>query len=183
MAAVFELAIPPVLDHEGGWVNDPNDHGGATNWGVSLRYLIAINAVKSHPELDLNHDGQIDWHEVQAMTKEEASSIYKSDWWDAFHYGQINDQRVATKILDMSINMGHTRAHKMVQQALNSCGKPVGIDGALGNLSFAAINQTDPAGFLHILCQVQASFYRAIVAHDPNQSKFLKGWLRRAAWC
>ncbi len=49
----FLKAIPFIFEHEGGYNNITGDHGGATNWGVSLRLLKSLND-------DINHDGKID---------------------------------------------------------------------------------------------------------------------------
>lgn len=178
----FEAAIPFVLQHEGLYVNDPRDNGGATNYGISLRYLISVGALKQHPELDFNHDGLLDWQDIQFMSKDEACAIYKCNWWDAYHYGLIKDQTVAAKVLDMSVNLGPPRAHRLVQQALVSCGNPVAVDGVLGPASIKAINSTSPSAFIHVLCLLQREFYLKIVANDPAQEKFLNGWLRRSAF-
>jgi lysozyme family protein len=178
--ARFEDAIDVILVHEGGYVDNPHDHGGASNWGISLRYLLATGGLKAHPELDLNHDGLIDFRDMRLIPKDMAIAIYERDWWAPHQYGSINDQQVATKLFDMAVNMGAARAGKLAQSALVACGKPVSVDGVLGAKSFTAINSLDPANFLHVLRQKQADFYRAIVAHDPTQAQFLKGWLRRA---
>jgi lysozyme family protein len=176
----FERAIPIVLVHEGGYVNDPADPGGATNFGVSLRYLISCGGLKFHPELDLNHDGKLDYLDIRAMSKDQAVAVYRRDWWDAEHYGNIADDDCATKVFDLSVNMGHIRAHKLAQTACRACGQNILPDGKLGPLSIAAINHCEPLCFLFHIRDNAALFYRSLAARNPKLSKFLPGWLRRA---
>ena len=54
--AEFKLAIPRVITNEGGYVNDPDDPGGETKYGISKR---------SYPALDIKN-----------LTVEQATAIY-----------------------------------------------------------------------------------------------------------
>jgi len=87
--SLFELAIPIVLRHEGGLVDNPNDPGGITNHGVSLRWLKSKGLAG-----DLNHDGDVDAADIKIMTVEQASGFYKTYWWDKYNYGAIVAQMV-----------------------------------------------------------------------------------------
>jgi lysozyme family protein len=176
----FTLAIPVVLKNEGGYCNNASDPGGATNFGISIRYLIASGGIKARPDIDVNHDGKLDFTDIKAMSVDQAVAIYKKDWWDAEGYARINDQGCATKIFDFSVNMGHPRAHKLAQQGCVACGKPVIPDGVLGSQTIAAINSCDPTSFLFHLKDQAASFYRSLAAHNSSLAKFLPGWLKRA---
>lgn len=181
--AVFESAIPFILKHEGGFVDNPNDHGGATNFGISLRWLISSGALTKHPEMDMNHDGLLDWKDIKAMPQSEAVALYKTAWWEPNKYGDFTNQPLATKVFDMSVNMGPPRAHKLLQRAVQVCGhEALSIDGVLGPGTMAAANQVNPDNLMYVLCHVQADFYRSIVAHNPTQVKFLKGWLLRSSF-
>jgi lysozyme family protein len=178
--ASFENAIGVVLAHEGGYVNNPADPGGATNYGVSLRYLVSCGGLKAHPSIDLNHDGRIDYLDIKAMSRDDAIAIYKKDWWDVDHYGDIVNDTCATKVFDLSVNMGHVRAHKLAQMACLACGKTISPDGVLGPASIAAINSCDSGCFLFHIRDQAAQFYRTLASHNPAQQIFLTGWLRRA---
>ena len=111
--ADFELAIPVVLRNEGGYVDDPNDAGGETNFGISKR---------SYPNVDIKN-----------LTVEEASAIYKHDFWK---FDGINDQAVATKIFDSYVNNGRT-AIRIAQEVVVAP-----EDGEYGPHTEAAINNT-----------------------------------------
>lgn len=97
---------------------------------------------------------------------------------------QLNP-RVRAKVFDTAVNAGHSRAIKILQQSLNkfSTTKPkLSVDGVIGPKTRLASCNVDPGKLLTTYANQQADFYRGIVARKPNQQKFLKGWLRRAAW-
>jgi lysozyme family protein len=170
----FNQAIGVILTHEGGWVNNKNDPGGATNYGISLRFVLSL---ADHSYFDLNHDGQVNGDDIRIMPKELAIKVYKEQFWDKFGYGNIVNQTVATKIFDMCVNMGSGQAHKIVQRALG-----IADDGVLGNGSRAAINAQDPNALVPKICDGQKAFYNNLVAQKPQYQEFLSGWLYRAAW-
>jgi lysozyme family protein len=174
MPSLFPLAIPAVLQHEGGFVNDANDPGGATDFGVSLRWLKAQGLLT-----ELEHSTATDdpITAVKKMTQEDASAFYQKFWWDAYGYGTVDAQNVANKILDMSVNLGAPRTHRMVQAAVG-----VKSDGVLGPTTYGEINHTQGTSLILTLKNTQASFYRNLVAKKPQMNEFLAGWLRRAAY-
>lgn len=178
--ATFENAIGTILEHEGGFVNHPNDPGGATNFGISLRFLA------DYPEVgDFNQDGVVDVQDIANMDVEQAMLIYRMFWWDKFKYGRINDQTIATKVFDFSVNMGASRAHKLLQAALNNAfGLNLDVDGVLGNASIAAINACmdgdDEQRLLETYCMEAWGFYQRLIANNPKFKAFEKGWKRRA---
>ena len=88
--ADFHLAIPTLLRHEGGYINDPDDCGGATNFGICQR---------SYPHLDISR-----------LTLDDAKAIYERDFWKPLLLGQVHFQAVATKLLDTAVLIGKTRA-------------------------------------------------------------------------
>ena len=177
--ASFDAAIKVVLMHEGGYVNNPNDSAGATNYGVSLKFLA------DHPdEGDFNGDGHVDIHDIMNMTREEAIAIYKEFWWDKYGYAKILDETVATKVFDFSINMGSVRAHKLLQQALNTAfGLKLTVDGILGPASFnilAAVANNDEQKLITSYCDCAWGFYQSLVANNPKFGVFKNGWRSRA---
>lgn len=175
----FEEAIKVILKHEGGYTNDKDDPGGATDYGISLRFL------KDHG-IDLNGDGKVNEMDIKSLTKEKAIKIYKQYWWDKYHYEAINSIYYATKVFDMAVNMGGKQAHILVQRAVNHCGYALIVDGILGGKSLGAINEIYLHGRgddLRIETQEeQEYFYRNLVTQKPKFKKYLKGWLRRASW-
>ena len=157
----FVQAVGAVLKHEGGYVNDPDDPGGETKYGISKR---------SYPDLDIAN-----------LTEEQASEIYYRDWWRQYKYDLIEDATVAAKVLDLSVNMGPSAAHKCLQRALHACGRrDVAIDGIIGPQTLEATNAANPLMLLAALRAEAAAHYRALAQADPKRRKFLTGWLNRA---
>lgn len=176
--STFELAIDTVIKHEGGFVNNPNDPGGATKYGISLRWLKSIGDLVG----DFDHDGNVDINDIRQMTLEQAKDIYRKEWWDKYKYSLIREQTIATKVFDMTVNMGTKQAHKLVQRALWSTNgyKIIKDDGVLGELTLALVNTRMPSVFLPVIRSECAGFYRSLAASKANFEVFLEGWLERA---
>jgi lysozyme family protein len=175
----FEEALPVLLQHEGGLVDHKADPGGITNFGVSLRFLA------DYPEVgDFDGDGDVDAEDIRNMTAADAAEIYRKFWWDKYNYGEINDQTIATKIFDMSVNMGASRAHKIVQTALNKAfGLQLTVDGIIGRATRGVINACEDDTEQHLLtaiCDEQFGFYTRLIANKPALKVFERGWKNRA---
>ncbi len=180
--ARYEDSIDTILKHEGGYVNDPKDPGGATNFGVSLRFLVDAGDIDkdNHLDGDFDGDGDVDVEDIKKMSIEDAKKIYRLHFWNPGHFELITDQAIATKCFDMSVNMGRIQAGKILQRALGACGQPVTVDGKVGLKTLNAVNLVAPDVLLFHLRDQQALFYRNLVTLKPSLAKFLKGWLNRA---
>jgi lysozyme family protein len=168
----FDDAIPTMLRHEGGFENDPNDPGGITNFGVSLRWLKAQGLLEELEDEDHTQDVLV---VMKTMTRAQATAFYKSYWWNFYRYGTIKAQPVATKVFDTAVNLGASRAHRFLQAAT---GLPQ--DGVLGLKTLAEVNSSPSAQLVVKLQSYQATYYRALVIKNPKLDKFLGGWLNRA---
>lgn len=171
--AEFINAIGFVLEHEGGFVDHPHDPGGATNYGISLRFL-------KRQGLDVNLDGDINVEDIEHLTMEQAADIYQEHWWARNRYSMIENQRVATKIFDLAVNMGSRQAHKLLQRAVNENGYDLDDDGVIGSKTLYAVDNVDPEDLLYSLIKQAETFYRTLVEKNPKFSSFINGWLRRA---
>lgn len=175
----FEEAIGVILKHEGGYTDDENDPGGATDYGISLRFL------EDH-DIDLNSDGEVNVIDIKSLDIDKAKEIYKKYWWDKYNYEAINSLYYATKIFDMAVNMGGKQAHILVQRAVNYCGYNLVVDGILGRKSVGTINEIWIHGrgedLKYETEEEQKWFYQHLAEEKPKFKKFLKGWLNRAAY-
>ena len=157
----FNHAIEVVLKNEGGYVNHPNDPGGETNFGITKR---------SYPTIDIKN-----------LTKEQAKEIYKRDWWDRYKYDRIQDRDIATKVFDLSVNMGARQAHRLLQRSINFAeNASLKEDGLIGPLTLHALNIGNPKKIIISLEYVAAKFYFSLAERRPKSRTFLFGWLRRA---
>lgn len=173
----FRAAVEVVLGHEGGFVDHPADPGGATNWGISLRFLRS----QGYDVGDVDCDGDIDAEDVRKLTREQAIEFYRKYWWDQYRYERINDQTIAIKVFDLAVNMGSGNAHKVLQRALHTVGmRYVEVDGVIGPQTIGAVNQANPAALLAAIRLEAAAFYRERVASNRKLAPFERGWLNRA---
>lgn len=147
----FELAIGTVLENEGGLVDNKDDPGGLTKFGISK---------KSYPNLDIKN-----------LTRDEAIAIYKRDFW---MFDGVNDQRVGTKIFDFYVNEKHDGI-KVLQRVLH-----LDADGVWGPNTLTATNAAIPDLLLQNYRDALCQHYQDIVDANPSEEKFLAGWLIRA---
>lgn len=181
----FNSAILTVLRNEGGFSNDKADKGGATNHGISTRFLKQIDK-------DIDGDGHVTSKDAKSITKETAIELYKKYFWDHYNLEKIRDINVATKAFDLFVNMRGKSAGKILQKACNSfcedgsLNKKLIVDGIAGSKTMLAINSiamftVNKSLLLKAIKHEQSAFYHAIVKSNKTQAKFLKGWLARAA--
>lgn len=184
--ASFESAIPIILEHEGGdrYTVVAGDAGGPTKFGLSLGRFWLGTDPEDFPQLGvaLSFPAPQTAADVQTLTEDQARETYRACWWDRFGYGRVDDDRCATKIFDMAVNMRRPVAHRLAQRAANDCGSQIAIDGIFGEQTVGAINTTEPNGYLSALCHRHMGFYQDLVAKNPAYEKFRAGWMQRASW-
>ncbi len=154
--ADFAKAIIPVLEHEGGYVNDPVDPGGETKYGISKR---------AYPDLD-----------IKGLSIEDAMVIYKEDYWDKIQGDELFGEKLAANLLDAAVNVGVRRAVKQLQRALDWGLK---IDGVLGPATLRCANAVDGWANAEFTLE-RIAFYHRLVRVDPVRKKYIMGWIARA---
>lgn len=172
----FDEALAVVLKHEGYLSNDPVDKGGLTKWGVSLRFL-------QIEKIDVDGDGDVDIDDIKKLTKTDADKIYLNKFWNRNGYGRILDKKIAIKMMDISVNTGANRAHKILKKAINDViYSPIEVNGILDNDTIELVNFIDSKLLLDALRNQQKQFYLDIIKITPSYIKFKNGWLNRAKW-
>jgi len=168
----FSIAMKFVLKNEGGYVNHPKDPGGATNFGISLRFLRTLDKKDG----DINHDGVIDINDIKEMIIDDAVRLYKKYYWDAYNYGFIENQEIATKVFDICVTMNPSKCHKMFQRAIMATTYvSIDCDGIIGKKTIKAVNGCKvPEELLTIFKDLVADYYRSL-----KKPEFINGWLNR----
>lgn len=142
------------------------DAGGRTRFGIAERF---------HPEL-----GDEFFQGPAESALEVAREIYRSDYWRPVRGEEIKDQAVATKLLDMAVNMGVRQAIVLCQRALNAMEFQLREDGACGSRTLSATNTASASLLLAHLRECCANFYQHLAAVRPEAQEYLHGWLTRA---
>ena len=151
----FDEIIEVVLEHEGGYVNDPKDPGGETNFGIAKR---------SNPDVDIKN-----------LTKAEATLIYKTKYWDKNKVESLPEE-LWHIYFDMCVNMGRSRAVKILQQSAVNRGRNIKVDGGLGPNTIKALKGVE----LERVRAFRVRYYVELVNKKPDLEKFYFGWFRRA---
>jgi lysozyme family protein len=156
----FARALPRVLAHEGGYVNDPADPGGATNKGVTFRVYDAYRTRKGLPTRDVRHIGGA-----------EVADIYRLQYWNAVHGDEL-PPGLDYVLFDGAVNSGPSQSIKWLQRALGN----VVVDGQIGQATLAAVMAHGrPADLVDAVCDRRLAFLRAL----KTWLRFGKGWSAR----
>lgn len=148
----FLIAVGNVLREEGGYVNDPKDAGGETNFGISKR---------AYPDVDIKN-----------LRLEDAREIYFRDYWSPL-YGDSLPQPIAHFLFDAAVNHGLRLAVKMAQVAAGM--HPDDCDGIMGLKTRAVLEQMSIPRFIERYAVCRLRTYRVNPAFDT----FGEGWLLR----
>jgi lysozyme family protein len=126
----FDQMIAFIVDRiEKGYANHPDDNGGETNWGISVR---------AHPELK---------GRIKTLTRDEAKKIYRNAYFTPAQIAKY-PAKVRLAVFDGAIHHGVVSNAKIVQRALNRLGYKLAVDGLVGPMTLAALKKTDPLTFL-----------------------------------
>jgi lysozyme family protein len=156
--ANFEKAFAKTLKFEGGYANDPDDHGGKTMYGITEAVARAHGYKGEMRNLPLNF----------------AKKIYKIGYWDVNKLDKFSSQLVAENVFDCGVNMGVKVAAKLLQKVLG-----VTVDGIIGRCTLEAVNRADERKTIFVYLDQREARYIRICDANPGQNKFLKGWLLR----
>ena len=157
--------IPFIKSHEGGFVNDPDDLGGATNKGVTIGTYTEYCRKKGYPVPTIER--------LKNISDETWEDIFKSLYWDRWKADEIKNQSVANILVDWVWASG-----------VPGIKRPQGIvgvkpDGIVGKDTLSAINSKNPEELFNTIKQDRIAFIDEICRKRPANLKFKKGWLNR----
>lgn len=160
MNANFDMSFDRVMQSEGGYVNDPADHGGETNFGVTIGAWGEYLGRAIQPG------------EMKALTRDAVKPFYKQMYWDKIK-GDDLPAGIDYAVFDFAVNAGAARAARFLQRAVG-----VVDDGVIGAVTLRTVANADPQKLLDNFSDQKQGFYNRL-ATNPSQQKFLKGWLAR----
>lgn len=161
----FDKCLPIILKFEGGYVNHPDDPGGATNKGITQKtYNTYRKLWKKEPQ------------SVRFIEDSEVTKIYES-YWKQSRASQFAEKMPLTALVhfDFAVNAGFKQAAKTLQRAL---GLEL-VDGIIGNRTLTALYLSDDYETAMMYCEERFEFYHRLVELKPQLKTFMRGWLWR----
>jgi len=171
---VKEKIINKIIDIEGGYVDDPSDSGGQTNWGITVK--VARKAGYFGPMVDVSRDT--------------AFVIYAEKYWDSVRADDILElsELVAEEVVDTSVNMGPSRAATFLQRSLNVLNdrerlySDLTVDGSIGNITISrlktCIAERGDLVLVKMLNCLQGAFYVELAERREKDERFVFGWFQ-----
>lgn len=180
MQSVSEIARE-IVAREGGYVNDPDDPGGATNYGVTIHTMRRLG-------LDLNGDGRVSAQDVRQLTRQQAEEIFINHYFRRPGIARLPEPLQAS-VFDMYVNAG-ANAVKILQRLLRQMGQQLDVDGAIGPHTVAATNAAYAAAPNHLVDAygiARRNYYFRLADKRPASRKYARtraggkgGWIKRA---
>jgi lysozyme family protein len=170
-----------IIAREGGYVNDPDDPGGATKYGVTLGTMRRLG-------LDLDRDGRVTAADVQRLTRAQAADIFMEHYYVRTRVAELPEMLRAT-VYDMYVNAG-SNAVKILQRLIRDMRIEVAVDGVIGPATIAAARKAAaaaPARIADAYGIARRNYYYALADARPASRKFARrrdggkgGWILRA---
>jgi lysozyme family protein len=180
MQSVRQIA-EEIVAREGGYVNDPDDPGGATKYGVTIHTMRRLR-------LDLTGDGQISEQDVRALSRAQAVDVFITHYFERPRIAEM-PSALQPSLFDMYVNAGGN-AVKILQRLLRDMGFEVGVDGAIGPQTLAASRKAaeqDELGLRDAYGVARRNYYFRIADSRVASRKFARtrrggkgGWIKRA---
>lgn len=180
MPTIREIA-EEIVAREGGYVNDPDDPGGATNFGVTVHTMRRLG-------LDLDENGRVDAADVKRLTIGQAVEIFIRHYYQTPQISLLPEPLQAS-VFDMYVNAGH-QAVKILQRMLNKMGYAVAVDGVIGPQTQDIAHRAwarAPAHLVDAYGIERRNYYYDLAAKRPKSRKYARrrdggkgGWITRA---
>jgi len=174
MSNLKQKIIDEIIRVEGGYVNDPSDSGGATNFGITEAVARSFG-----------YEG-----EMLDMPRQVAFDIYAAKYWDSSFGDQLAElsERVAEEVVDTGVNMGIKRAGKFLQRSLNVLNdrekyyNDISTDGIIGDGTLMALEscvfKRGDEVLVKMLNCLQGAFYVELAERREKDERFVFGWYK-----
>ena len=159
--ADYTKLVPKIKKWEGGFSNNPKDKGGATNKGVTLATYRMVYG-KNKTVNDLKNISDKEWEH-----------IFKIYYWDKWKGDDIKNQSIADILVDW-VWMSGCGTIKKIQELFG-----LKADGIVGQKTISCINSQNQEEAFKKIWNRRKKFYDSLVARNPPQKVFLKGWMGR----
>ena len=180
MQTVEQIAAA-IVAREGGFVDDPDDPGGATNHGVTIGTMRGLG-------LDLDGNGRVDAADVRRLDPAQAARIYVEHYFRRPRLDRL-PAMVQASVFDMQVNAG-ANAVKILQRLVSRMGFACADDGVVGPRTEAATQAAAAAAPAHLADAygiARRNYYYAIADARPASRKYARtraggkgGWITRA---
>lgn len=170
-----------IIAREGGYVNDPDDPGGATKYGVTIHTLRRLN-------MDLDRNGRVDAADVKQLTRDDAQQVFIQHYFQKPKISQL-PQVLQASVFDMYVNSG-SNAVKILQQLLCDMGQEIEVDGGIGPQTIHAAKisgQIAPDHIADAYGIARRNYYYRLADARPKSRKYARrrdggkgGWIIRA---
>ncbi|MFW2541631.1 holin-associated N-acetylmuramidase [Primorskyibacter sp. 2E107] len=181
MAQSVRQMAEEIVAREGGYVNDPDDPGGATKYGVTIHTMRRLG-------LDLDGDGGVTAEDVKRLSREQAVEIFLQHYFLRPRIAELPAPLHVT-VFDMYVNAG-ANAVKILQRLLIDMDEPVSVDGVIGPRTIAATARACAKAPSHIVDAygiARRNYYFGIADRRPASRKYARtraggkgGWIKRA---
>lgn len=169
--ADYKKFFPFVVRWEGGYVNDPDDSGGATNRGITwttynslAKSVFGINPTETH---------------FRSLTANDAEKIFLWFWNKATYKNAVRSQAISEVLTSWFWGSGGDGLKDFQKMLNEKFGQKLAVDGAIGAKSVQAINSIDEQKLFQASIERREQWFRNLAKRRPKDAKFLDGWLNR----
>ena len=173
--AEFKIAFQKMLNHEGGYVNDPNDQGGETYKGISRTKHKNWSGWEMVDKYK-NKSGFPSTLDKDIELQKQVELFYLYEFWLPLKADQIQNQMNADSIFDFSVNAGIITSVQLAQSLMGD----IHVDGIIGAQTLSKLNGVNPKHFQAVFTVGKISYYIYIIKKRPSNKKYLYGWVIRA---
>jgi len=162
----YEECLAFILKEEGGYANNKADRGGPTNRGITQR---------KYDEWQERHG--LPLQDIRRITHSEVEAIYRGAFWNQCDCPNLHIP-IDLVVFDSAVQHGPGRAAKWLQHVVGAA-----VDGVIGFKTLYAVNDNVMRGRIKTIVSdyldLRSAFYSGIIARDPTQKIFERGWRSR----